>query len=166
METNVLEVLNTRRSVRQWTEQPVDASVVDVLLEVAMNAPSAGNQQPWHFVVLNGAAVRDYTSLCDNCPSGAPVGILVCMDVTGARYPAYAAEDCAACTQNLLLAIHAVGLGGVWTAVFPDKANAVQHQLGLPEHVVPFAFVPLGHPLKKPAFTSRMEQRRIHRDRW
>ena len=123
MET--LKAIFTRRSIREYTQQAVPDELVQELLAAAMQAPSAGNQQPWHFIIVTE---RDQLhALADVLPFGkslqtAPLGIAVCADLKLARYPDYWVQDCSAATQNLLLAAHALGLGVVWLGVFPSKS--------------------------------------------
>ena len=130
MET--LKAILTRRSIREYTQQAVPGELVQELLAAAMQAPSAGNQQPWHFILVN--AREQLQALADVLPFGkslqtAPLGIAVCADVKSARYPDYWAQDCSAATQNLLLAAHALGLGAVWLGVYPllERYNALIH---------------------------------------
>ncbi len=163
----MLEMIKTRRSVRTWKADPVPESDIKDILEAAMNAPSAGNEQAWHFIVLDGEALEKYLAINRNAPRGAPVGILVCGDVKAQKYDGFYPQDCAAATQNILLAVHAKGLGGVWTTVFADNVPATRKLLALPEQVVPFSFVPFGHPdMKQPPFVSRFDEGRVHRNGW
>ena len=163
----MLEVINTRRSVRKWRPEKVSEADIREILEAAMNAPSAGNEQAWQFVVLTGETLEKYLAINPNAAKGAPVGILVCGDRKAQKYEGFYPQDCAAATQNILLAVHAKGLGGVWTTVFPPNAAPVRKLLGLPEDVVPFSFVPFGHP--DPAtqgYVSRFDENKVHNNRW
>ena len=134
-----------------------------------MNAPSAMNEQPWHFVVLEGEMMQKYLEMNKNVPKGAPVGILVCADTSLEKAPGMQLcyLDCSAATQNILLAAHAKGLGAVWTAVFPNVVDENKKLLHLPDRVIPFSFIPIGYPAAAPTgYTSRFDESRIHRNTW
>lgn len=119
---DIFEAILTRRSVRQYTSHLVPKKVVKRLLSAAMQAPSAGNQQPWHFIVVTRR--EQLNAMAEVLPKGkmlaqAPLGIMVCADTTDLKHQDYWVQDCAAATQNLLLAAHASGLGAVWLGVYP-----------------------------------------------
>jgi nitroreductase len=79
----------------------------------------------------------------------------------------YSVQDCAAATQNILLAAHAKGLGAVWTTVFPANVDAVRRLLGVPDTVLPFACIPLGRPAGSvPRTGSRFDESKVHRQAW
>ncbi len=163
----MFETMFSRRSVRKWAEGEVSEEQLQRILHAAMAAPSAGNEQAWQFVVLSDPEVlRQYEAINRNMPAGAPLAILVCTDRAAEKYAGYAVQDCSAATQNLLLAVHALGLGGVWTTVFPDKVPAIRNLLALPEHVVPFACVPIGPVGKAPKPIDRYDAERVHRNAW
>ncbi|HNS50697.1 MAG TPA: nitroreductase family protein [Anaerolineae bacterium] len=167
-----LEAILTRRSIRQYAPQAVPEQVVRELLAAAMQAPSAGNQQPWHFVVVTGAGQR--MALAGALPHGqmlktAPLGIAVCVGLETLRHPGFWVQDCSAATQNLLVAAHALGLGGVWLGVYPieERVQGVQRVLGLPAQVVPLCVLSLGYPAARPEPpVSRYDEARVHLDRW
>ena len=125
---DALEGLMTRRSVRAYTDEPVSDDQVLKILAAGMQAPSAGNQQPWHFVVLRRKEHLD--GLAGALPFGkmlgqAPLGIVVCADVGREQHAGYWVQDCAAATQNILLACHALGLGAVWIGVYPRDERVI-----------------------------------------
>ena len=166
-----MDILMNRRSVRSYTDRPVGEDLISEILAAAMNAPSAGNEQPWQFIV-----VRD-RSLMDECMqvhpyakmlSQAPVAVIVCGDKTLETYDGFWVQDCAAATQNMLLAAVDKGLGAVWLGIHPlvDREKGFRKIFGIPEHVVPFAMVPLGWPAENPKPVRRFRADRIHRDKW
>jgi nitroreductase len=166
-----MESILTRRSVRRYTTDPVSEVQVTELLRAAMAAPSAGNQQPWHFVVVRDSDVRGVIAGAN--PYGgmareAPVVIVVCGDLTRDYRPGFWIQDCAAATQNLLVAAHAAGLGAVWCGTYPreERMGPIKAVLGLPEHIVPFSVVPIGYPAERPAPADRYDPGRVHHDRW
>jgi nitroreductase len=167
MHMEIMEALRTRRSIRKFEDRPVPEEMTRDILDAAMMAPSAGNAQPWQFVVVDDRAVLD--RVADIHPHvkmvlQAPLGILVCGDLSKEKYPGYWVQDCAAAMENLLLAAHGLGLGGVWTGIYPmeDRVAAFRKLLKLPEHVVPLGFAPLGWPAQAPKSESRYLEERIH----
>ena len=166
-----MESILTRRSIRTYTAQPVSDEQVTELLRAAMAAPSAGNQQPWQFVVVRDAAVREVIAAAN--PYGgsareAPVVVVVCGDLSREQRPDFWVQDCAAATQNLLLAAHFAGLGAVWCGTYPreERMGPIKEVLGLPEQVLPFSVVPIGYPAEHPTKPDRYEAGRVHFDRW
>jgi nitroreductase len=119
----MLEMLNSRRSVRKFKSAAVSEKDLQGVLEAAMNAPSAINEQSWQFIVLGGAVLDEFIKINTNTPKGAPTGILVCQDLRSEKAKGYAVQDCSAATQNILLAIHEKGLGGVDHCVSPKYST-------------------------------------------
>jgi nitroreductase len=168
---DAVEAILTRRSIRKYTAEPVSDELAKELLEAAMAAPSAGNQQPWQFVVIRDRqllseipSIHSYSSMVPQ----AALAILVCGDRQLARMPEYWVQDCSAATQNLLLAVHAKGLGAVWLGVYPreERVAAFRQLLGLPEHVIPMALVAIGHPAEHKPRGDRYDPARVHADGW
>ena len=168
---DAFEVMRTRRSVRDYTDEPVSDEGVDALLRAAMAAPSAGNQQPWRFVVVRDrevlravAAAEEYGAMIAH----AQVAVVVCADMRLVGHEGFWVQDCAAATQNLLLAAHALGLGAVWVGTYPrqERVEGVRAVLGLPENIIPFAAVAVGHPVERPALVDRFDPQRVHLDRY
>ncbi len=168
---NAMDALLTRRSIRRYTEDPVPEPMMESLLRAAMSAPSAGNQQPWHFVIIADRAVlREVPSFHPHAKMvpEAPVAILVCGDLKREKHKGFWVQDCSAATQNILLAAHAQGLGAVWVGIFPleDRVAAFRKLAGLPEHVVPLALVPVGFPAVRKPGEDRYDRLRVHENRW
>ena len=167
-----LEAIFTRRSIREYKLQPVPDELVQGLLEAAMQAPSAGNQQPWHFIIVTDR--RHLNALADALPFGkmlkdAPLGIVVCVDTDLEKYRGFWVQDCSNATMHLLLAAHDHGLGAVWVGVYPveDRVANLKQILGLPDSVIPLSIVPLGYPAVTPGpAEKRYNAARLHHDRW
>jgi nitroreductase len=168
---DAIETIMTRRSIRRYTRQAVPDTVVHELLAAGMNAPSAGNQQPWQFIVIADPELREaipaFHPYAQMVPE-APIAIVVCGDLRLETYTGYWVQDCSAATQNILLAAHAKGLGAVWVGIYPkeDRVKRLQALLGLPPPVVPLALIPLGIPAERIPPARRYDPSRIHRDRW
>ena len=160
-----------RRSIRTYTQEPVTEAQVEALLRAAMAAPSAGNQQPWRFVVIRDK--RTLTAITEVHPyskmlPGAPVAILVCGDPGAGKWPQYWEQDCAAATENVLIAAEQLGLGSVWLGVHPlaERVDGVRRLLGIPQSIVPFALLPVGWPAERKEPADRYDAARVHHERW
>lgn len=167
----LLDAIHTRRSIRAYQNKPVPAAMVETIIRAGMAAPSAGNQQPWHFVVITDRAKLD--AIPSFHPHSAmvrqtPVAILVCGDPEGKKYPAFWDQDASAATQNMLLAARDLGLGTVWVGVFPnaDRMDGFRKLLAIPEHIIPFALVPIGWPDAPFEAKDRFRPEFIHRETW
>jgi nitroreductase len=168
---DTIQAIMTRRSVRQFTSRAVERETVETLLRSAMQAPSARNEQPWEFVVIDDRQLLDqiptfhpYAAMAHT----SPVAILVCGDLHRELSKGLWIQDCAAAVENLLLAAHAQGLGAVWCACYPyeDRSVGFRTMLGLPDHIVPFAIVPVGYPAHEPPAQNRYEAARIKWNAW
>lgn len=168
---DAIEAILTRRSIRKYAAGPIPDEAVRTLLEAAMAAPSSKNRQPWAFVLL------DDRSLLDAIPEfhphaamlrKAPLAILVCADTTRQPLEGYWLQDCAAATQNLLLAAHALGLGACWVGVQPrpEREAGLRRLLALPDFVRPVALVALGLPAETLGRADRFESSRVHHNGW
>ncbi len=165
------EAIVTRRSIRKYTSEPVSDDVVKQLMDAAMAAPSAGNEQPWQFVVIRDRAVLDALPTVHpnfRHAQAAPMAVLVCGDLEKEAHQAFWVQDCTAATQNVLLAAHALGLGAVWMGIYPreERLPGLRKLLGLPEHVVPLALLAVGHPAESKPRAERYDASRVHYDRW
>jgi nitroreductase len=168
---DVMEAIHSRRSIREYSPEPVADAVVEELLRAAMQAPSAGNQRPWQFVVIRERALLDEIARVHpyaQMLTAAPVAILVCGDSRLERYPEFWVQDCSAATENLLLAAWARGLGCAWVGVHPleDRIAEFRRLLGLPLEVTPLCLVPIGRPAVQAPKEDRYDPSRVRRDRW
>jgi nitroreductase len=166
-----METILSRKSIRQYTAKRVPREVINEILHAAMSAPSAGNERPWHFIVLTDRAVLDeipkfhpYSAMLKQ----ASVAILVCGDAMLEKHKGYWVLDCAAATENMLLAIHARGLGAVWCGVYPteDRVLNLRKLLKLPDHIIPFSLIPIGFPAEEKKAGDRFDGSRVHENRW
>jgi len=162
---DAMESILTRRSIRKYTAQPVPEDAIDGLLRAAMSAPSAGNQQDWYFVVVHNAqTLAELAQVHSHAPlNGASLAILVCGDLKRETHQGFWQQDCAAATQNLLLAAHAMGLGAVWCGCYPreERVAGLRKVLRLPEHIVPLALVVIGYPAEKKERADRYDLAKV-----
>ncbi len=169
---DAMQALFSRRSIRKFTSGTVPDDTLREILEAAMSAPSAGNQQPWHFVVINARRILDEIPSFhphSQMLKQAPLAVLVCGDPSLEKHAGYWVQDCAAATENLLVAIHAKALGGVWLGIYPreDRVSALRGLLGIPMHVIPFSLIAVGPPAEqKLPRPDRYNEARVHRNRW
>jgi len=166
-----LEAIFSRRSIRQYQSRTVSSEQIETLLKAAMSAPSAGNQQPWHFVVMQERAILNEIPKIhphSKMLPEAPLGILVCGDLNLERYQHYWMIDCSAATENLLLAAHALGLGAVWLGVYPveERVTQIRQLLHLSENIVPFSLIAIGYPAEEKPPANRFDPNRVHWEKW
>lgn len=176
-----LEVIMNRKSVRQYTDQKLSDAQIETLLKAAMAAPTGNNFQPWRFVVVTDQAIKEKMILSrwNEMYRQAAAVFVVCGEnsVTFQRSADEEPqtyenelwyEDCAAATENLLLAAEALGLGAVWTACYPYDENykAIAEILGLPEGVIPFSVVPVGYPAYDEPAKDKWKPENVHYNRW
>ncbi len=167
----LFHAIHTRRSIRKYTPQPVSDGDIRKILEAAMMAPSAGNAQPWQFIVVRDREKLDtlkninpFAKMADE----APLGILLCGDLSLEKYEGFWVQDCSAAEQNLLLAAHGLGLGAVWTGIYPkeERVKGFRQLFALPEKVIPLAFTVIGYPDQEIPSESRYKAERVHYDQW
>jgi nitroreductase len=166
-----IELLLTRRSIRRYSAEAVSQEMATQVLTAAMAAPSAGDQQPWQFIVIRERETLLQISRIHphaGMVAQAGLAILVCGDLGLEKQKGYWVQDCSAATQNLMLAAHALKLGSVWVGIYPreERIGAFRELLGIPEQVVPFSLVPLGHPAEHKEPANRYNPTRIHGERW
>ena len=170
MET--IKSIMTRRSIRAFEETPVTDEQIKILLEAAMNAPSAGDGRPWHFVVTTDRA--QLNALADAVDEGsdmfrqAQAAVLICLDESLEGFAGFGPQDCSCAAQNLQLAAHDMGLGTVWIAIInvPPRVAGCRNILGVPENVTPFALFPLGVPSEELQPEARYDETRVHNENW
>lgn len=166
-----LQAIHTRRSIRRFQSEPVSAGIVEEILSAAMMAPSAGNEQPWQFVVITDRDLLDAVAVIHpyaNMAAHAPLAILLCGDLSLEKYSGFWVQDCSAAMQNLLLAVHAKGLGAVWTGIYPveDRVKKFRSCFSLPDHVIPLGLAVIGYADQNPESISRFRPDRVHHNTW
>jgi nitroreductase len=168
---DAIQAVMTRRSIRSYKQEDVPEDMVQKLLQAAMNAPSAGNEQPWHFIVIREKAILDaipafhpYSKMLKQ----AALGIVVCGDLSLEVYKGFWVQDCSAATQNMLIAAHGLGLGAVWLGIVPleERMAGMKRLLSLPDHIIAFSLVSIGWPAEQKAPAIRYRQERVHYDKW
>ena len=166
-----MEAILSRRSIRKYTKKNVPKKLINKILEAAMSAPSAGNEQPWHFIVINNIQILSEIPTFHNHAEmlkEAALGILVCNDKNMEKHKDMWIQDCSAATENMLIAIHANGLGAVWLGVYPrkERIDGLINLLNIPNHIIPFSLVSIGYPAEQKPKTNRYNKSRIHYNKW
>ena len=170
----VLETIMTRTSIRAYSDRPVEDEKIEAVLRAGMAAPTAVNKQPWAFVVVRSREALDRLQEANpysRMLASAQLAIVVCGDMTKAiegPMQSFWIQDASAATENILLAAHALGLGAVWTGVYPhpERAAAVSEVLGLPSYAVPLCVIPMGYPAESPEPKDKWNPENVHYDRW
>ncbi|MFH0738983.1 MAG: nitroreductase family protein [Candidatus Omnitrophota bacterium] len=180
-----IEVIHSRKSVRNYTGVPATKEQLEILLKAGMAAPSAMDRRPWAFVVVTDEALL--AKLADGLPSSkmitrAKAAIIVCgvierQDGEG-QIKIYKTLDdkvqnlwvqgCSAASENILLAAEAIGLGAVWTGMYPSKERMahIRSTLGIPERVMPLNVIAVGNPTGVDRPKNKFDSSNIHWDKW
>jgi len=166
---DLFEVIRERRSIRTYTKEEVSGENIEKLIDAARLAPSAGNIQPWEFVIVKDAETKrklSVAALDQRFIEEAPAVIVICANEERSswRYgqrgrTLYCLQDTAAAAQNILLAAHALGLGTCWIGAFHEEG--VRRALNTPTGVRPVAIIPVGHPAEKPEAPPKRSIREI-----
>ncbi|OHD57101.1 MAG: hypothetical protein A2Y33_09255 [Spirochaetes bacterium GWF1_51_8] len=161
----------TRRSIRHYRPEQVPSEMIDLILRAGMAAPSAGNQQPWHFVVIDRRETLDRVPDIhphSNMILEAPVAVLVCGDPSLEKHAGYWVQDCSAATENMLLEAQILGLGSVWLGVYPreDRVGGLRKLLSIPDGIIPFSLLPIGYPAVYKPPADRFIPERISNNEW
>jgi nitroreductase len=168
---DAIHAILTRRSVRRYNDKEVSDKTIKKLIKAGFSAPSAGDQQPWHFIVL------DYKQKIGKIQTFHPNAtflkeankvILICADLNLEKFKNYWTLDCSAATQNILLATRALGLGSCWLGVYPrgDRIKNLKKLFGLTENIIPFSLISLGYSFEKQEKVDRYKKERIHYNTW
>lgn len=165
------EAILTRRSIRKFKSTPIPDELIEKILRAGMQAPSARNKQPWHFIVVKNREMLDKISVVHPYAymlKEAPLGILICGDPKIEITIEYIVQDCSAATQNMLLAAHNFGLGAVWLGIYPrePRIKALRELLEIPDHIIPIAMIAVGYPDEKKLPENRFKPERIHYEKW
>ncbi|MDK9700891.1 MAG: nitroreductase family protein [bacterium] len=166
-----MDVIFRRRSIRHYTNEPVTREQIEQLLHAAMAAPSAGNAQPWRFLIITDRAKLDTISKLQpyaEMTVEASAAILVCGESKVEKHPGNWMLDCSAATQNILLMATAIGLGAVWVGIWPrqERLQVFNDLFQLPEGVAPFCLIPLGYPDEFKAPSERYDEAKVHWENW
>jgi len=153
---DILEIIRTRRSIRKYEPEAISEEEISKILEAGRWAPSAGNSQPWRFIVLRSEDMKK--KLADTLTWGrflsqAPLGIAVTVNPRASSHPV---EDGAAATQNMLLEAHSLGLGACWIGTYGSgNEESAKKVLNVPEDDRLLSVIAIGHPAESRQGTRR-----------
>jgi len=157
---DIIEIIKTRRSIRQFTAEPVTEGMIEKVLEAGRWAPSGLNNQPWRFSVITDAALKGDISKMTHYSKivlDAKVLIPVFLDTEKSYHREKDLQGIGACLQNMLLEAHALGLGAVWLGEIIKSSEQIRDLLGLGKEFDLMAVIALGHPGEKPKSGKRKE---------
>ena len=155
-----------RVSIRKYQDRPVEMEKIEAILRSAMQSPSAANQQPWEFYVVTDkeklialSQVSPYAGMTANAPAA-----IVSVYRRNCHIPAYAEIDLSIAMENLWLETDAQRLGGVWLGIapIPERMEAVEKILDIPDSLRAFAIFPFGYPAEERKQQDRFDEHRIH----
>lgn len=168
---SAVDAMATRRSIRTFTDQPITEPMLESLLHAAMQAPSAGNAQPWEFIIIRSDESKEHITKIHQFAQMAPkspVSVLVCGNLQKEKYAGFWVQDCSAAIQNMLLAARAQGIATVWCGIHPieERVAAFRTAFNLPDHIMPLGLVVMGY--SDQPFTERkvFDAQKIHRERF
>lgn len=166
-----MDIIATRRSIRKYTARSLTQDEIEQILRAGMSAPSAMNQRPWRFIVVTEreilntlAGMKTHAQMLLH----APAAFVVCAETSNLPAPAMWVQDCGACTENMLLKITELDLGGVWLGTYPrpEQVAYARKVLELPETVEPFAIIACGEPDETRPPVERYQPEFVHYQKW
>ena len=174
MNNETTKTIFSRKSVRNYVETTLSQETLEFLVRAGMAAPSAMDRRPWEFIIINDKNVvkklndaRPHAKMAEK----AGQAIVVAGNIekqAGGKDATFWIMDCSAAAENILLAAESLGLGAVWTAVYPaaDRLKPVVEILGLPSNIVPLAFIPVGKPAGSDKPKDKFDKEKIHWNHW
>ncbi|MCM1113171.1 MAG: nitroreductase family protein [Muribaculum sp.] len=171
---NIIAGIQSRRSIRKFTEQPITDDSLRTILEAGMNGPSCVNARDWSFLVTRNSDILGKMADANGRPAEplrkAALGILVLGDLERAFPPAkeYWIIDGAIAAENMILAAWDLGIGSVWLGTWPqaERVENLCRLFALPKTVVPHSIIAFGYPDEQPEAKGFFEESRIHIDKW
>ena len=168
---NTIDAIYTRRSIRKYKSDKLSPEIIDKLIRAGMQAPTAGNQRPWHFLVVDNTdlilqlpLVHPYAQMVRE----APTIILVCGDLNEEKHVGFWDQDCGASTMCMCLAAHDLGIASCWLGVHPrqDRIDGIRDIFKLPANIIPYSVVVVGYPDEELELVDRFLPDRIHYGKW
>jgi len=161
----ILDFFCRRRSIRRFQKKTIPEETLELLMKAAMAAPSGNNVQPWEFVIVQDGKIKGDLSRVHSwvyMAAEAPAVIVV----LGNKSSEWWEHDCAAATENLLLAAANLGLGAVWCGINESQAEAVRKILSAPAKMGVLCIVPIGYPAESPLPNTKYRKDKVHWDRY
>lgn len=170
---DAFSVIHSRKSVRNFTGKPVSKTDLEKIMKAGMAAPTAMNKQPWAFIAVSERKTLD--KLSEGLPYAKMLGkagaaIIVCAvpEKAAGGIPEFAVIDCSLASENILLAVEAMGLGAVFTAAYPDKDRMalIRNALNIPDNIIPLNVIPIGYPTGEDKPKDKFKKENIHWEKW
>lgn len=160
-----------RASVRVFKAQPVESEKIEALLKAGMQAPSAGNQQEWEFLVVQSKETLEKLAGVDNYArflSRVPAAIIVMGNRNEMRFPEHWQQDLSAASENILLQSVSEGLASVWLGVAPieERMHFITQLFDLPDNILPFGIIAVGYAKTVPEIEPRYNPERVHYEKY
>jgi nitroreductase len=166
----ILDFILSRRSIRKYTSEPVPDEIIENLLKAAMSAPTAAGEI-WHFIVVRKRElfeplrqIHPHSHMLET----ASAVIIICGDPTLERLQGRWLLDCAAATENILIAANVYGLGACWIGIYPvqERIDCLKSSFNIPENIIPLSMVSIGYPDESKQPSNRFRSDKIHREKW
>jgi nitroreductase len=163
---DVFEAIKQRKSVREYSEKKVEKYLIEKVIDAGKVAATARNEQPWEFIVTYDKKILE--KICAMCPNGPFIKGASCLIAVFSKDTKYYIEDCSAATQNMLLAIEALGLGGCWIAGDKkDYAEEVRKIFNVPSGYKLVSMISIGYPKKQESPKPKRSLNEVlHWDKW
>ena len=169
MNEEILNIFTKRRSIRSFTDQPVEQDKIELLLKAAMAAPSACNTQPWEIIITQDENIlKEVRNVIPMGRYNAPCAITVCGNTKLCKSTKQMwVQDCSAAMQNILLAASELGLASVWIGVYLSESvnplvDKVSRVLNIPEHVIPLGIAYIGYSDEKKEPRTQYDEKRCY----
>lgn len=165
-----MSLMLKRKSVREFKDTPVTKDQIKALLTSAMQAPSAKNQQPWDFIVVDDQTLLQHLSTMHKGSwplKTAPLAIIPVLRESD-KSPLMTVQDISASVENILLEAVQLELGAVWIGVYPLKERIahVSEIFHFPKENTPFCIIAIGHPIQQSEVNIRYDEDRIFYNQW
>ena len=164
------EIFN-RASVRVFKDAPVEKEKIEMLLKAAMQAPSAGNQRPWEFIVVEDKKTLEQLSETDpyaKFVAKVPAAIVALGNTDEMRFPEHWEQDLGAACENILLEAVSQDLGAVWLGVAPlkERMDHITKVFDLPDNIRPYAIIPFGYAKRPYEVEERYDAGRVQFEKY
>ncbi|MBN2260487.1 MAG: nitroreductase family protein [Clostridiales bacterium] len=168
---DIINAINSRRSIRQFTGEVINDEQLQMILRAGFQAPSAHNIHPQEFIVVKDAEKLENVAKRHKYAkalSSSACGIIVCGDAEKQPREGLLNSDCSASIENMLLAAHGLGLGGVWIGLYPIESftKLISEIFETPENIIPIGMIAVGYPENEKEFIDRYEDSKVHYDKW
>ena len=172
---SIKETVLSRRSVRRYTDQPIEEDKIHDILAAAMSGPSAVNARDWSFIVVTDKeALKNWANASGRAGKiieSSAMSILICADTERSfrHAPEYWVINGSIAGQNMVLTAWGEGIGSVWLGIWPqqDKVDAQKKYFDLPENIIPHSIIAFGYP-QEAGNTAHLdyEESRVHFNKW